>query len=130
GDSPRCLTVPLINEAVVGLEPKELPSGIALTNMIRQLGGAFGIAVMNTFITHRYATHRSDLGSNLQLNDPGLIQRLAQYKAGVIQAGVNVVSSTEASYKILDLAVTRQSYLLSYLEGFMLISIFFICAIP
>ena len=26
-----------------------MPSGIALTNMLRQLGGAFGIAVMNTY---------------------------------------------------------------------------------
>ncbi len=130
GLGTACLMVPLINQAVVGLTPQQMPSGIALTNMIRQLGGAFGIAVMNTFVTNRYATHRSDLVSNLQMNDPNLIQRLAQYKAGAIQGGINTFSSTEASYRILDLAVTKQSYLQAYLDGFLLISIFFICAIP
>ncbi len=125
-----CLMVPLINQAVVGLTPQQMPSGIALTNMIRQLGGAFGIAVMNTYVTNRYAVHRNDLVSNLQVNDPDLLQRLAQYKAGVIQGGINALSSTEASYRILDLTVTRQGYLQAYLDGFILISIFFICAIP
>ncbi len=130
GLGTACLMVPLINQAVVGLTPQQMPSGIALTNMIRQLGGAFGIAVMNTYVTNRYAVHRNDLVSNLQVNDPDLIQRLAQYKAGVIQGGINALSSTEASYRILDLTVTRQGYLQAYLDGFILISIFFICALP
>jgi DHA2 family multidrug resistance protein len=130
GLGTACLMVPLINQAVVGLTPQQMPSGIALTNMIRQLGGAFGIAVMNTYVTNRYAVHRNDLVSNLQANDPDLIQRLAQYKAGLIQGGIDALSSTEASYRILDLTVTRQGYLQAYLDGFILISIFFICAIP
>jgi MFS transporter, DHA2 family, multidrug resistance protein len=122
--------VPLINQAVVGLTPQQMPSGIALTNMIRQLGGAFGIAVMNTYVTNRYAAHRNDLVSNLQLNDPDLVQRLAGYKAALVQGGMNVLSSVEGSYRILELTVTKQSYLMAYLDGFTLISIFFVCAIP
>src|SRR5882762_3754260 len=81
GLGTACLMVPLINQAVVGLTPQQMPSGIALTNMIRQLGGAFGIAVMNTHITNRFAAHRNDLVSNLLVNDPDVLQRLAQYKA-------------------------------------------------
>jgi DHA2 family multidrug resistance protein len=130
GLGTACLMVPLINQAVVGLTPQQMPSGIALTNMIRQLGGAFGIAVMNTYITNRYAVHRNDLVSNLQINDPDMLQRLAQYKARLIQGGVDALSSTEASYRILDLTVTKQGYLQAYLDGFILISVFFICAIP
>ena len=130
GLGTACLMVPLINQAVVGLTPQQMPSGIALTNMIRQLGGAFGIAVMNTYITNRYMVHRTDLVSNLQANDPLAVQRLAQYSAGLIQGGVNAINATEGSYKLLDLAVTRQGYLMAYLDGFILISVFFICAIP
>src|SRR5262249_4682112 len=74
--------------------------------------------------------HRSDLISNIQANDPNVIQRLAQYQAGTAQAGLNALSTTEASYRILDLVVIKQSYLQAYLDGFLLISAFFICAIP
>ncbi|AYB34674.1 DHA2 family efflux MFS transporter permease subunit [Chryseolinea soli] len=130
GFGTACLMVPLINQAVVGLTPQQMPSGIALTNMIRQLGGAFGIAVMNTHITNRFASHRNDLVSNLQPNDPVMIQRLAQTKAGLIQGGVDPITAIDGSYKILDLAIVKQSYLMAYLDGFILISLFFVCAIP
>jgi DHA2 family multidrug resistance protein len=130
GIGTACLTVPLINQAVVGLTPQEMPSGIALTNMLRQLGGAFGIAVMNTYVAQRYAVHRYDLVSNLQQSDPNLIQRLSQYQAGALSAGVNSTQSTEFSYKILDLAVTKQSFLMAYADSFLLIALFFVCVIP
>ncbi len=130
GVGTACLTVPLINQAVVGLEPKELPSGIALTNMIRQLGGAFGIAVMNTYVAHRYVAHRTDLVSNLQLSDPATAERLASYQTGMMARGFDPTTASEMSYRFLDFAVTKQSFLLSYLDGFKLISIFFLAAIP
>lgn len=130
GVGTACLTVPLINQAVVGLTPQEMPSGIALTNMLRQLGGAFGIAVMNTYVAQRYAVHRYDLVSNLQQNDPNLIQRLSQYQAGAINAGINPAQSTEFSNKILDLAVTKQGFLMAYADSFLLIALFFVCVIP
>jgi DHA2 family multidrug resistance protein len=130
GVGTACLTVPLINQAVVGLKPQELPSGIALTNMIRQLGGAFGIAVMNTFVSHRYAIHRTDLISNLQAFDPATTERLASYQAGVIGRGINPASAKEVSVRLLDFAVAKQGFLLAYLDGFQLISIFFLASIP
>ncbi|MBT1702437.1 DHA2 family efflux MFS transporter permease subunit [Chryseosolibacter indicus] len=130
GVGTACLTVPLINQAVVGLTPQELPSGIALTNMIRQLGGATGIAIMNTYVSHRYVAHRTDLVSNLQVFDPATAERLSMYQAGVISRGVDAAQSGEASYRILDAALSKQGFLLAYLDGFLLISIFFIAAIP
>lgn len=130
GIGTACLTVPLINQAVVGLAPQEMPSGIALTNMLRQLGGAFGIAVMNTYVAQRYAVHRVDLVSHLQANDPTLIQRLAQTQAGALNAGISATQATDFSYKVMDLAVTKQGFLLAYSDCFQLLSLFFICAIP
>lgn len=130
GVGTACLTVPLINQAVVGLSPKEMPSGIALTNMIRQLGGAFGIAIMNTYVAQRYVVHRTDLVSNLQTFDPETIERLNAYQQGSISRGFDPSSAVDASYRILDLAVSKQGFLLAYLDGFKLISLFFICALP
>jgi len=130
GVGTACLTVPLINQAVVGLTPKEMPSGIALTNMIRQLGGAFGIAVMNTYVNNRYVLHRTDLVSNLQPNDPAMTERLASYAAGAIKSGADPQTATTLSYRMLDLAVSKQGFLLAYLDGFKLIGLFFLIVLP
>jgi DHA2 family multidrug resistance protein len=130
GLGTACLMVPLINQAVVGLTPQEMPSGIALTNMLRQLGGAFGIAMMNTYVARRYVLHRTDLVSNLQVFDPQTTERLTAYQAGAMSRGIDPETASNMSYKILDLAVSKQAYLLSYLDGFKLISLFFLITIP
>jgi DHA2 family multidrug resistance protein len=130
GVGTACLTVPLINQAVVGLTPQEMPSGIALTNMIRQLGGAFGIAVMNTYVNNRYVLHRTDLVSNLQPSDPAMTERLASYAANAIKNGADPQTATNLSYRMLDLAVSKQGFLLAYLDGFKLIGLFFLLVLP
>ncbi|HXU25820.1 MAG TPA: MFS transporter, partial [Bacteroidia bacterium] len=112
-------------------KPQEMPSGISLTNMIRQLGGSVGIAVMNTFIVNRMAVHRSDLISNLQPNDPELIARVQTMAQGAIaKGGANALGANNAAYKMLDGTIMQQSALQSYLDAFLLISVFFIATSP
>ncbi len=130
GIGAACLTVPLINQAVVGLAPRDLPSGIALTNMLRQLGGAFGIAMMNTFVTQRFATHRTDLISNTAGNDPEMMQRVSSSTQLFLSKGFNSLDAQQLAYKSIDNTITRQAFLLSYLDAFLLISLFFIVTLP
>lgn len=130
GIGAACLTVPLINQAVVGLAPKDLPSGIALTNMLRQLGGAFGIAMMNTFVTQRFATHRTDLITNTAGNDPEMMQRVSSSTQLFLSKGFNGLDAQQLAYKSIDNTITRQAFLLSYLDAFLLISLFFIVTLP
>ena len=130
GLGTACLTVPLINQAMVGLKPHEMPSGIALTNMLRQIGGALGIAMMNTYVANRFVLHKTDLVSNLSVENPLVIERLNAYKQALMARGYELFTAEKMSYQVLDLSVNRQSFLLSYLDGFLLISLFFIVSIP
>jgi MFS transporter, DHA2 family, multidrug resistance protein len=130
GAGTAFLTVPLINQAIMGLGPKQMPYAISLTNMLRQLGGAFGIATMNIYITQRYSLHRSDLLSNLQADNPLLQERLNGLQQLGMNKGYDQYSTIDFSYKLLDGTLTQQAYLLSYLDGFKIISLFFLCCIP
>ena len=130
GLGTACLTVPLINQAMVGLKPDEMPSGIALTNMLRQIGGALGIAIMNTYVANKFVLHKTDLVSNLTFENPLVLERLTATKQMLMSKGYDMFTAEQMSNQILDLSVNKQSYLLSYLDGFMLISVFFILAIP
>jgi len=130
GVGTGCLTVPLISQAVVGLKPVDMPYGISLNNMFRSLGGAFGIAIMNTYATNRFATHRSDLISNLQGNNPLMTERLTGIAQGMMGKGINPISAKQAAISSLDYAVTSQAQMQAYLDGFQLISVFFLCTIP
>ncbi|EHQ30392.1 DHA2 family efflux MFS transporter permease subunit [Mucilaginibacter paludis] len=125
------LTVPLLSQAVVGLKPQDMAYGISLNNMFRQLGGAFGIAILNTYTTRRFAVHRSDLVSNLQANNPLLNERLHGLANGLTARGLNpMTAKTSGAYFSLDHTITSQAQMSAYLDGFILISIFFIATIP
>jgi len=124
------VNVPLINQSVSTLEPRQLPTGIAIVNMMRQLGGAFGVAITNTYVTQRSAVHRGDLVSNLQPGDPLLTERLNALTQGLMARGVNAFDATTGAYRNLDLIIQKQALMVSYLDTFRLAGLFFVVSFP
>ena len=124
------LQLPLINQAVAGLKPSEYPAGIALTNMIRQLGGAFGIALANNYATNRAAQHRSDLMANMTAENPIFTERLANGVRNMTALTGDAFNATSIAYRQIEAAVVKQAYFLAYLDTFRLVSIFFIVMLP
>ena len=124
------VNVPLINQSVSTLQPNQLPTGIAIVNMMRQLGGAFGVAITNTYVTQRTAVHRNDLVSNLQPENPALTERLTALTQGLVSKGINSFDAVQGAYKNLDLIVTRQALMVSYLDTFRLAGLFFVLSFP
>ena len=123
--------LPLINQAVAGLQPQDYPAGIALNNMIRQIGGAFGIAMANNYIAHRFAQHKTDLIANTYSGNPAWDERLSATIQGIIaRTGVEISTATQMAYKQLNFLVEKQAYLLTYLDTFRLVSVFFILVFP
>ena len=122
--------LPLINQAVAGLAPKDYASGISLNNMIRQLGGAFGIALANNYIANRYAQHRMDLVSSIPNGSPALTERLNIISQGLISRGSDVAGAGTKALATVNNIVDRQANYLAYLDTFRLIGIFFIIALP
>ena len=124
------LQLPLINASVAGLKTNEFGAGISLTNMIRQLGGAFGIALANNYVTLQYAQHRSDLVANYTPTNPLFIEKLNAIKMGFMARSGDALQATTQAYRQLELLLDRQSYFLAYLDTFRIISIFFLCVLP
>lgn len=122
--------LPLINQVVAGLEPKDYPTAISLNNMIRQLGGAFGIAVANNYVASRYAQHRSDIVSNMPAGSSLLNDRVQTISQGIISKTGDFAGATTKAYATLNGIVDRQAYYLSYLDSFRLIGVFFLIVIP
>lgn len=122
--------VPITNFALGRLAPKDIHQGTGLNNMMRQLGGSFGIAAVATFIHNRSAFHRSMLLENINIYDTETQSRLAAFTGGFMQKGYDYSTATMMATKALDGAVMRQSMLLSYMDNFWIVGMFFICCIP
>ncbi|MCX6264745.1 MAG: DHA2 family efflux MFS transporter permease subunit [Bacteroidetes bacterium] len=122
--------IPLINQAVAGLAPKDYPAGIALNNMIRQLGGAFGIALANNYISNRYAVHRYHLVENITSESEMFYERSSNIAKGIIARSGDVAGASSKALATINQVVDRQAYYLSYLDTFLLVTVFFLVMIP
>ncbi|RAK02141.1 DHA2 family multidrug resistance protein [Larkinella arboricola] len=130
GAGMAMINAPLINQSISTLKPQELPTGIAFTNMVRQLGGAFGVAITNTYIAQRTAVHRNDLVSNLQAGDPLTTDRLNALAQGLAARGMNAMDAVTGAYKSLDGIISKQALMISYLDTFRLAGLFFVVTLP
>lgn len=122
--------MPLINSTVSTLAPKDMPMGIAMTNMFRQLGGAMGIAIINTYISHRSAAHRNDLWSQLVPGSPAYEERMNMMTNGLVARGVNPLEAPQAALSNLRYIIEKQALMLSYLDSFQLTGLFFVASLP
>lgn len=124
------ITVPLSVLAVSSLAPADFAQGAALNNMMRQLGGSFGLAMVNTYLANRNAVHRSDLVSNITLDNPAAVKRLADYTQFFISKGTGAVEAHTKALRLMDANIVKQTSLLSFNDAYLLVGIVFLCALP
>lgn len=122
--------VPLTSMALSGLEGKDIAQGAGINNMMRQLGGSFGIAIITTMINHRVAFHRNHLIENVSEYNPVFLERFQLMWRGFMSQGFDSITAQNMVAKSMDGLVTRQSYLLSYMDAFYAVGILMLVAIP
>jgi DHA2 family multidrug resistance protein len=124
------LFVPLTTLAVSGLQGKQIGQGTGLNNMMRQLGGSFGVAILTTLIHVKSGEVRTALLSNTNSFNPAYVQR----KEGLVQMllgkGYNLLDAQQASNQMMEGNVIRQTMLVTYDHMYMLIGLFVLAAIP
>ena len=124
------VTVPLTQLAVSGMAKKDIPQGGALNNRMRQLGGSFGIAFINTYIAHRLALHRSNLVSYAYQGGIGTTDRLHALNAAMQAKGATPWEASRRALALLELTIEKQAAMLSYLDAFKLVSLICVICIP
>jgi DHA2 family multidrug resistance protein len=124
------LTVPLGTLAVSSLEAKDMPQGTALNNMMRQLGGSFGISIINTYVARRIASHRMDLITHITADNPFSISRISSYTGAFQQKGFSFLDAKQKAMQLIENVVVKQSSFSSYLDGYFLIGLFFAIVLP
>lgn len=130
GVGSAMLSVPLTNQAVSGLTPMEMPQGIAINNMLRQLGGSFGIAFMNTYVASQYALHRTQLLTYVNSDNPIAMEHLQQSANALAAKGMSAAQAQQGGLAMLEGLVNKHAYVLTYLDAFRFVGIFFVCVLP
>jgi len=121
---------PLSTISLVGLEGDDLSQGSGLTNMMRQLGGSFSVAICSVQIEHAYAQHRSTILSHVSPYDLTVQERMQQLTSLFRYKDYALNAAHDAALKAMDCSVYKQAMIISYMDVFIYLGVFFVICAP
>jgi DHA2 family multidrug resistance protein len=124
------LFVPLTTLAIADLKGPEIGQGTGLNNMMRQLGGAFGIATLTTIIHIRQGVHRNNLLTNINPYNNAYTQRFNMLVQNFEAKGKSLSDATHMAYSAIEGAVIKQTLLLTYADAYWISGLVMLFSIP
>jgi DHA2 family multidrug resistance protein len=124
------LMIPIMSMALSGLRGKDLAQATGLSNIMRQLGSAIGIALMGTYLNNESAFVRSNMIGNVNNYNTMVSEKLAGYSQTFFNAGYTVEDANRLAYQILDSGLTKQQQLVCYDNAYMTVGLLFLVCIP
>jgi len=122
--------VPLTTLATRGLPPVRAGSASALFNMLRNLGGSVGIALLATRIDVREKIHASRLGESISLMNNATTERVRALAGHFVSSGADLVTAGKRALEVLDLTLRREAFVLSFGDAFTLLGVILLATIP
>jgi len=122
--------VPVTTAAFVGLPAKDTPHGTAMFNLMRQLGGSIGIAIVATQLTTGTAQHRATLVEHVTASAPATVERLTSMTHAFRMEGSDSLTASHRALAALDGQVERQAAMMAYRDAFQLLGIVVLCSLP
>ena len=119
GASMMMCMVPINNIALGTLHPSRIQGASGLFNLTRNLGGAVGLAIINTMLTQRSDAHYQRLAEHVNYANPAALDWLESVGANFNSYGLD--GSSAALQKISGI-ITQQSWLLSFMDVFLLLT--------
>ena len=121
---------PLSVVATAGLAAEEAGSASALFNMMRNLGGAFGIAALQTFLVKREQFHSNILSHSVSLFDEQTRIRIAKLSADFLAHGLtDPAYATHKAVVAIGLRIRGQANLMAFSDTFYLLGAALVAAL-
>jgi DHA2 family multidrug resistance protein len=116
-------TVPLSQISTAGLPPRDTADASALSNMMRNLGGSVGIAMLSTMIERREHFHFSVLAEAMTQNAVLTQQRLGAMVASMQAHMLDPIAARAHALGMIATQVRREAYVMAYSDAFWIIGV-------
>ena len=120
---------PLTTAAVSHLRQNQLGNATGIYNLMRNLGGSFGIAMVSTLIVRRAQVHQALMVSHLTPYDPAYTEQLAAATHALTPQSGSFLAQAQAQ-GLLYGVLLNQSSLWAFVENFRLFGLFCLLCLP
>lgn len=115
---------PLTGIAMLNIAPADAANASGLYNMLRNLGGAVGTAILQTVITHREQFHSNIIGQAVNLSREEVRHRLEQMTEYFVAHGMpDRVTAHHQAVIELGGIVRRQALVMAFSDTFIVIGV-------
>jgi DHA2 family multidrug resistance protein len=124
------LFTPINLAAFNSLKGVEIAQGASMLNLMRQLGGSFGIALLSTYVTKMTARHFAALAVYIYPGNPAFEQRMSLLTNGYVAKGYDLASARQAALQVIGGILQTQALTMSYNDAFLLIGLSVVAVSP
>lgn len=116
-------SIPLSQLATAGLPPRDTADASALSNMMRNLGGSLGIALLSTMVERREQFHFSILAEAITQNAARTQERIAMLVAALRGSGADLATAKARALASIAAEVRREAYVSAYSDAFWIVGV-------
>ena len=124
------LFIPITTVAYVGLRPDQNNQASAMMNVVRNLGGSLGIAVIQALLTQRQQFHQARYVEQLNPLNPNYNNAVQSLANNLASHGVPPEQSTTAAIAEIYRQLVQQTMMLSYVDAFHAMMIIIFASLP
>ncbi|MBI5167638.1 MAG: DHA2 family efflux MFS transporter permease subunit [candidate division NC10 bacterium] len=114
---------PLLNTALGAVPPAKVGLASGLLNVLRQLGGSFGIALLSTLLVRREAFHRAIYAEGIVPGSYGAREAIQALEALAAKSGGSIVEVKARAMALLQSLVVRRAQVSAYDDAFLLTAV-------
>ncbi|MBD3562342.1 EmrB/QacA family drug resistance transporter, partial [Planktothrix sp. FACHB-1355] len=115
------IMVPLSSIATAGIEAEQAGSASGLFNMMRNMGGSLGIAILATLLTRREQFHSNRLGDAISLYDPQTQQRIEEMTQFFVSRGADLSTARDRAIAAISNIVRREAFVMAFNDCFYIV---------
>jgi MFS transporter, DHA2 family, multidrug resistance protein len=117
---------PIVTMALGSLPPSRLKSASGLFNLMRNLGGAIGIAVSSTMLNDRLNLHYLRLNENVTTGRSAVEDMLARSSSHLASVAGDALNASQAGLASLHALVLREALVLTFADCFYVLALCFL----
>ncbi len=121
--------VPLTTSTMGHLRQEQMGNATGIYNLMRNLGGSFGIALVGTFLDRRAQVHQALMVGHMTPYDPAYVQQLAAAE-NALRAHTDVVTAHLQAQHVLYGKLVQQASLWSFVEDFRVFGVLCLVCLP
>src|SRR5262249_39315927 len=130
GLSLSMLFVPLTTITMAPIPREQMGNATSLFNLMRNLGGSFGIATVTTMVARYQQSFTNILGAHVTPYSTKSWSVLSALRGGMAAHGSDPATAARQGYQALFGVIERQASILSFVTVFQILAAIFLAMVP